>query len=128
MYHGSSLESINKIVSEGFCLDSEPEDAARRKLMLFGRGVYLSPLPGVSMMYGDGLLLCRVLMGKSEVYHPTGCTPPPIPAEYDSRVVIRDNIAVVIVVKKPQQILPYCIINVDRTLFTQAGNVAVQKS
>ena len=47
MYHGSSLENINKIVTEGFCLDAEPEDRERRKLMLFGRGVYLSPLPGV---------------------------------------------------------------------------------
>jgi len=128
-FHGSSMENINIIVEENFSLDILPRDSEKReKSMLFGAGVYLSPLPGVSMMYGEGLLLCRVLMGKSEVYHPTGCTPPPIPAEYDSRVVIRDNIAVVIVVKKPQQILPYCIINVDRTLFTQAGNVAVQKS
>ena len=31
---------------------------------LFGRGVYLSPLPGVSLMYGDGLLLCRVILGR----------------------------------------------------------------
>merc|ERR1712119_197978 len=42
----------------------------REKSMLFGVGVYLSPLPGVSMMYGDGLLLCKVLLGKYEEYHP----------------------------------------------------------
>ena len=57
-----------------------------------------------------------------------GCPPPPIPAEYDSRVVIRDKIPVVVVVKRPAQVLPYCIVNVDRTLFTQAGNVPGQKS
>ena len=57
-----------------------------------------------------------------------GCPPPPIPAEYDSRVVIRDKMAVVVVVKRPAQILPYCIVNVDRTLFTQAGSVSAQKS
>ena len=57
-----------------------------------------------------------------------GVTPPPIPAEYDSRVVIRDKIPVVIVVKRPEQILPYCIVNLDRSLFTQAGNVPGQKS
>ena len=66
LYHGSSVENINKIVAGGFCLDSEPEDGARRKLMMFGRGVYLSALPGVSMMYGEALLLCRVLLGKCE--------------------------------------------------------------
>ena len=57
-----------------------------------------------------------------------GVPPPPIPAEYDSRVVIRDKIPVVIVVKRPEQLLPYCIVNVDRSLFTQAGNVPGKKS
>ena len=27
LYHGSSVENINKIVAGGFCLDSEPEDS-----------------------------------------------------------------------------------------------------
>jgi len=128
-FHGSSSQNINIIVEQNFSLDVLPRNSEKReKSMLFGVGVYLSPLPGVSMMYGDGLLLCKVLLGKSEEYHPTGCPPPPIPAEYDSRVVIRDKIPVVIVVKRPAQILPYCIVNVDRTLFTQAGNVPGQKS
>merc|ERR1711874_719895 len=126
LFHGSSMQNINIIVEENFAVDVLPKD--REKSMLFGLGVYLSPLPGVSMMYGDGLLLCKVLLGKSEEYHPTGVPPPPIPAEYDSRVVIRDKIPVVIVVKRPEQILPYCIVNLDRTLFTQAGNVSGQKS
>jgi len=129
LFHGSSMENINIIVEENFAVDVLPRDSVKReKSMLFGLGVYLSPLPGVSMMYGDGLLLCKVLLGKSEEYHPTGSTPPPIPAEYDSRVVIRDKIPVVIVVKRPDQILPYCIVNLDRALFTQAGNVPGQKS
>merc|ERR1712048_476372 len=127
-FHGSSMENINIIVEENFSIDVLPRNSEKReKSMLFGVGVYLSPLPGVSMMYGDGLLLCKVLLGKSEEYHPTGSTPPPIPAEYDSRVVIRDKIPVVIVVRRPDQLLPYCIVNVDRTLFTQAGNVPGQK-
>ena len=72
-FHGSSLENINIIVEENFAVDILPLDSEKReKSMLFGLGVYLSPLPGVSMMYGDGLLLCKVLPGKSEEYHPTG--------------------------------------------------------
>merc|ERR1712088_1097204 len=129
LFHGSAMENINIIVEKNFAVDVLPRDSERReKSMLFGVGAYLSPLPGVSMMYGDGLLLCKVLLGKSEHYHPTGSTPPPIPAEYDSRIVVRDQTEVVIVVKRPSQILPYCIVNVDRTLFTQAGDVAAQKS
>merc|ERR1711953_993806 len=129
LFHGSSMETINIIVEQNFSVDVLPRNSEKReKSMLFGVGVYLSPLPGVSMMYGDGLLLCKVLLGKSEEYHPSGCPPPPIPAEYDTRVVIRDKIPVVIVVKRPAQILPYCIVNVDRSLFTQAGNVPGQRS
>merc|ERR1711997_1119580 len=128
-FHGTSSQNINIIVEQNFSVNVLPRNSEKReKSMLFGVGVYLSPLPGVSMMYGDGLLLCKVLLGKSEEYHPTGCTPPPIPAECDSRIVIRDKIPVVIVVKRPAQILPYCIVNVDRALFTQAGNVPGQKS
>jgi len=129
LFHGSSMENINIIVEQNFSVDVLPRNSEKReKSMLFGVGVYLSPLPGVSMMYGDGLLLCKVLLGKSEEYHPSGCPPPPIPAEYDSRVVIRDKIPVVVVVKRPAQILPYCIVKVDWSLFTQAGNVPGQRS
>ena len=71
-FHGSSLENINIIVEDNFSLDIMPRN--NEKSMLFGAGVYLSPLPGVSMMYGEGLLLCKVLLGKSEEYHPTGST------------------------------------------------------
>lgn len=85
LYHGSSPENIDKIASSGFCLDSEPEDGGRRKLMLFGRGVYLSPLPGVCMMYGEALLLCRVLLGRCEKYFPNGAPPPPLAEHFDSR-------------------------------------------
>ena len=72
-FHGSSSQNINIIVEQNFSLEVLPRNSEKReKSMLFGVGVYLSPLPGVSMMYGDGLLLCKVLLGKSEEYHPTG--------------------------------------------------------
>merc|ERR1712183_1020912 len=63
-FHGSSSQNINIIVEQNFSLDLLPRNSEKReKSMLFGVGVYLSPLPGVSMMYGDGLLLCKVLRG-----------------------------------------------------------------
>ena len=53
---------------------------------LFGVGIYLSALPGVSLMYGPALLLCKVLPGRAETFRPDGTLPPDIPAEYDSRL------------------------------------------
>ena len=126
MYHGSSLENIDKIVSEGFCLDSEPGESGRKKQMLFGRGVYLSPLPGVGMMYGDSLLQCRVLLGRCERYHPTGAPPPTLAEHYDSRLVVRDGQDIVAVVRSPAQVLPYTIMEVRRELFTKAGGLQAQ--
>ena len=78
MYHGSSLENINKIVTEGFCLDAEPEDRERRKLMLFGRGVYLSPLPGVRD-------------GSFNLPHTLPFTPPPTQAISGLKFVFRGH-------------------------------------
>ena len=121
LFHGSSKESINKIVEGHFDIDFS---SARGSRMLFGRGVYFSQLPGVSLMYGEGLLLCKVLLGKREVYHPQGQTPPPIADNYDSREVIRDGVGVITVVCSVDQILPYCIINVKHNLLSQAGNVS----
>ena len=120
LFHGSSRESINKIVEGHFDIDCRGPQGR----MLFGRGVYFSPLPGVSLMYGEGLVLCKVLLGKTELYHPQGQTPPAIPENYDSREVIRDGLAVINVVSSVDQILPYCIINVKQQLLSQAGNLS----
>ena len=57
LFHGTSWESLNKIVEDNFSVDHLPLE--RGKVMLFGRGVYLSELPGVSLMYGENLLLCK---------------------------------------------------------------------
>ena len=58
LFHGTSIENLNKIVENNFSLEHLP--AERGKLMFFGRGIYFSQLPGVSLMYGTGLLLCKV--------------------------------------------------------------------
>jgi len=71
LFHGSENENINIIVEENFSVDHQPQ-GKREKTMLFGRGLYMSPLPGVGLMYGQTLLLCKVLLGKCQTYHPTG--------------------------------------------------------
>jgi len=125
LFHGTSNESINKIIENNFVIDKSP--AERSKAMLFGRGVYLSELPGVSLMYGDNLLLCKVILGKSEIYYPNGRTPPPIPDGYDSRIVIKDGLKVVTVVKNASQILPYSIVNIKEGRIAQAGTLKSQQ-
>jgi len=125
LFHGTTNESINKIVETNFSLDHLPK--TRGKLMLFGTGHYFSELPGVSLMYGECLLLCKVLLGKCQRYHPNGQTPPEIPDEFDSRVVIRDGLEVVTVVKKTSQILPFCIVNIKKERIEQSGPIPATK-
>ena len=76
--------SINLIFRNNFSVDHEPVlqgDTVRTKKMMFGRGVYFSELPAVSLMYGDGLLLCKVLLGACQEYRPrAGAEQAPIPA------------------------------------------------
>merc|ERR1711997_512871 len=89
LFHGSAMENINIIIEKNFAVDVLPRDSERReKSMLFGVGAYLSPLPGVSMMYGDGLLLCKVLLGKSEEYHPTGRGSPMVAVHFSILILI----------------------------------------
>ena len=80
LFHGTTNESINKIVDNNFCINHQNSSKTGTKLMLFGTGkifrnffgktkilfilgVYFSELPGVSLMYGGSLILCKVLPG-----------------------------------------------------------------
>merc|ERR1712029_85657 len=121
LFHGTTNENINKIVEDNFNIDILPMN--RGKLMLFGTGVYFSELPGVSLMYGESILLCKVLLGKCQKYYPNGLTPPDIPDEFDSRVIVREGLEVVTVVKKPSQILPFCIVNIKKDRIIQTGSL-----
>ena len=119
MFHGTSEESLRRLLEENFDLDSEPrqvigQQKLRPKSNVYGRGVYFSDLPRVSLIYGDILVLCRVLVGTGE---PVSSVSPgcpalgPIPPHYDSRVVRGDGETELIrVVKNPAQVLPYCVL------------------
>merc|ERR1712107_688596 len=71
-----------------------------------------SELPAVSLMYGNGLILCKVLLGHCQDYRPVATgEQPDIPQGFDSRQVItKDGSSVIHVVKETPQILPYCVI------------------
>ena len=57
-------------------------------------------------------MLCKVLLGRCETYRPSPASvQPEIPETCDSReVVTRDGSGVIHVVRRPAQILPYCVI------------------
>lgn len=78
----------------------------------YGRGIYFSEFPDVSIGYGSGLLLCRVLPGREYVDQ----TARNIPAEYDSKKVQpnQQDSGLMIIVENSDQILPTYIVHLKR--------------
>jgi len=115
LFHGTAVANVDSILKNNFSLDQSPKQeqgSNRKKKELFGEGIYFSEMPAVSLMYGNGLVLCRVILGDCETFTPLHSTvQPDIPAHFDSREVkARDGSGVIHVVKRPAQVLPYCII------------------
>ena len=115
LFHGTAVANVDSILKNNFSLDQSPKQeqgSNRKKKELFGEGIYFSEMPAVSLMYGNGLVLCRVILGDCETFTPLHSTvQPDIPAQFDSREVkARDGSGVIHVVKRPAQVLPYCII------------------
>lgn len=120
MFHGTALASIENILENNFSIDHLPmrmdmNNETRKKTALYGRGVYFSELPAISLLYGDGLLLCKVLSGRCDIYKSTGSECGDIGDEFDSRdVQSRDGVGLVHVIKNTTQILPYCVIKLRK--------------
>merc|ERR1719195_178253 len=117
LFHGTSMSCVESILKTNFLIDHLPvqhtnKKDLRDKKMMFGRGVYFSELPAVSLMYGNGLILRRVLLGNCHEYRPVASgEQPDIPEGFDSRQVItRDGSSVIHVARNTSQILPYCVI------------------
>merc|ERR1719234_578761 len=115
LFHGTAVASVDSILKNNFSLDHSPiqqQESSRDKRRMFGEGIYFSEMPAVSLMYGNGLLLCKVILGECETFTPRpGTVQPDIPDQFDSREVkTRDGSGVIHVVKRPVQVLPYCII------------------
>lgn len=124
LFHGTAVASLENILSSNFMLDALPlqvntQNETRKKTMMFGRGIYFSEIPAISLMYGNGLLLCKVMLGRCEAYKPQGSTPQDIPAHFDSREVKSfENEGVIHVVKNSAQIMPYCVIRLKSKSLT----------
>ena len=117
LFHGTSASCVESILKTNSRIDHLPvqqtsQNAVRDKKMMFGRGVYFSEIPAVSLMYGTGLTLCKVLLGNCQDYRPVGSgEQPDIPEGFDSRqVVTKDGSSVIHVARNTSQILPYCVI------------------
>lgn len=111
IFHGTSEKALENILEENFNLLASPTALAvksltRKKTKLYGTGkaikveiiqyyfalgLYFSPLPQISLMYGNSLLLARVLLGKNEIFTPDFTrdkTYGDIPDEFDSRTIV----------------------------------------
>ena len=118
-YHGTEKKNIDSILKDNLQLSY-----ARRQV--HGKGNYFSEYPSVSLGYGDGLLLCRILPGK-EFVDPGSSN---IPAGYNSKKVLlggqfgrlRGAVAAttgatanvsgeMIIIENSDQILPFFVIH-----------------
>ena len=110
-YHGTDKKNIESILKSNLQLSYAKRQA-------YGKGNYFSEFPAVSLGYGDGLLLCRILPGK-EYVDSTHCD---IPQDYNSKKVLRsqrtgDSAAAanasgdMIIIENSDQILPFFVIH-----------------
>ena len=117
-YHGTDKKNINSILKSNLQLSYAKRQA-------YGKGNYFSEYPSVSLGYGDGLLLCRILPGKEFVDDGRSN----IPVGYNSKKVmlggqpgrLRGAVAAtavtanasgeIIIIENSDQILPFFVIH-----------------
>ena len=112
LFHGTAVANIDSILEENLSPDFTSEHQGNKRKKVFGEGIYFSQFPAVSLMYGNGLILFKVLLGNCELFTPKALSKQPeIPEIFDSREVrASDGSSVIHVVKKPSQVLPYCVV------------------
>jgi hypothetical protein len=110
-YHGTASTNIDSILRSNLQLSFAKRQA-------YGKGNYFSEFPAVSLVYGDGLLLCRILPGK-EYVDSTHCD---IPQGYNSKKVLGSQLTggsaaaanasgEIITIENSDQILPFFVIH-----------------
>ena len=112
LFHGTAVANIDSILEENLSPDFTPKHQGEEKKKVFGEGIYFSQYPAVSLMYGNGLILFKVLLGNCELFTPKPLAKQPEISEiFDSREVRAvDGSSVIHVVKNPMQVLPYCVV------------------
>ena len=108
-YHGTDKRNIGSILRNNLRVKY-----ARRQR--YGKGNYFSEFPAISLKYGDGLLLCRILPGKEYIDN-SNCD---IPQGYNSKKVLLrqpseteavDASGEMIIIENSDQILPFFVIH-----------------
>ena len=112
LFHGTAVANVDSILRENLSLELSSEQQGKEGKRLFGKGIYFSQYPAVSLIYGNGLILFKVLVGNCELFTPKPLSEQPeIPEMFDSREVRAvDGSSVINVVKEPSQVLPYCVV------------------
>ena len=112
LFHGTAVANVDSILRENLSLEHSTEQQGKERKRLFGEGIYFSQYPAVSLMYGNGLILFKVLLGNCELFTPKPLSEQgEIPEIFDSREVkATDGSSVIHVVRKPSQVLPYCVV------------------
>ena len=82
LFHGTTWSCVKEIINNNFDTNAVPQQLTtsnkqRAKSMFFGKGVYLSAIPALSLIYGNALILCKVLPGLSEMLSLPRTQPPP---------------------------------------------------
>lgn len=106
VFHGTSA-NLELIIEQSLKL-------SKCKRFAHGYGIYFSEFPSVSEVYGQHLLLCRVMVGNTYQGNESK-----IPDGYNSKLVTPDEQgkAKMIIIDKEDQILPAFIIELDKNKF-----------
>jgi len=106
VFHGTN-SNLDSIIKHNFKI-------SLCKRFAHGKGIYFSEFPSTSQLYGQKLLLCRVMVG-NPYQGPGGGKEHTIPAQYQSKVVQPDQEgkANMIIIDNVDQILPAFIIEVN---------------
>jgi len=116
LFHGTDTANVDSILENNFAIDAVPTH--KRKAMAYGRGIYMSEHPETALIYGNKLLLCRVLPGEVErLERNQSSNRGQMSSTHDSKEVSSGsflrNKGVIHVIKDETQILPYCILHLN---------------
>lgn len=109
-YHGTDVKNISSILTHNLSLSFS-------KRFAYGHGIYFSEFPDISIGYGNGLLLCRIMPGHEYIDRSSSN----IPDQYHSKKVLPHSntdpnfpSGEVLVIKESHQILPTYIIHLEK--------------
>ena len=117
LFHGTSEKNLKDIIKQNFDLNAQPiqntpGEIPRKKLSVYGKGIYFSEDPSYSSQYGNALILCQVLPGKVQVLDKeSGESTREIPPMFDTKKInSKTREGLIYVVKSSSQILPFSIV------------------